>query len=240
MAISATMSVWGLYQWDNTLFDNLNVPEGINKDDLCDNILIESASLEVLYASPDFLKQAIGVWSERRSPIWAKMLETTGYIYNPIHNYDRTETHTETVSKETANSDTKTVDSEKTRSDTRTVDTDTTSSTSGSSTSTDSKTSYESNSFKDTGKNTRSGSDQSTGTEDTTETLSGTDTEDTTETLSGTGSEDTERTLTIHASGNVGIMSTQEMIERQRKIIDFDVVQIITTEFIDKFCIGVY
>ena len=41
-------------------------------------------------------------------------------------------------------------------------------------------------------------------------------------------------------SGNIGVMSTQELIARQRAIVDFDVVAKITEDFKATFCLAIY
>ena len=35
------LSVYGLYVYDNSLFDGLKIPEGLDKDTLIDNLLLE-------------------------------------------------------------------------------------------------------------------------------------------------------------------------------------------------------
>ena len=50
-----------------SLFDNLDLPEGLSKQTLVDNILLEGGEFEVLYADPYFLRQQIGTWSDREA-----------------------------------------------------------------------------------------------------------------------------------------------------------------------------
>ena len=90
--MTATMSVLGLYNWDNTLFSLLSVPEGLDKETLVDFILAECSDLETLYPNPDVLKGLIGVWSVTQQYEWNKLYNTLTLEYNPIDNYDRTET----------------------------------------------------------------------------------------------------------------------------------------------------
>lgn len=106
--MSATLSILGLYNYDNSLFDNLVLPLGIDKDDVTDNLLLELAELEVIYPSIDMMKFAIGSWSRKELPVWDKLYATTMLEYNPIHNYDRTEevTDSETKSNKTDTSGT--------------------------------------------------------------------------------------------------------------------------------------
>ena len=62
--MKSSLSILGLYQWDNTLFDPLTVPAGVDKQTVVNNILMDCAELEVLYSNPDTMKTAISIWSE--------------------------------------------------------------------------------------------------------------------------------------------------------------------------------
>ena len=90
--MKATLSVLGLYHWDNTLFDLMTLPQGMNKDTVIDFILSECSDMEVLYPNPEVLKNLIGVWSHTEQYTWDKLYKTLLFEYNPIDNYDRTET----------------------------------------------------------------------------------------------------------------------------------------------------
>ena len=91
---SSTLSLIGLYTWDNTIFDNMVLPDEIDASDLIDNLLMEAAELEVLYADPDVMKAAIEVWSRRRLHTWQR-IETVLYEdYDPFVNIKRDETRT--------------------------------------------------------------------------------------------------------------------------------------------------
>lgn len=94
MSRSANLSPLGLYQWDQTIFDLLQIPAGMDRDTLIDNLLAETAELEVLYPNPVVFKNLVGVWSNKEVDIWTRLLATTNYEYNPIENYDRSETGT--------------------------------------------------------------------------------------------------------------------------------------------------
>ena len=86
----ANLSIMGMYDYDNTILDLMQIPEGINKDTLKENLLMEAAELELLYSNFGFLKQAIGSWSRKQLPVWEELLATTQYEYNPIWNKDGT------------------------------------------------------------------------------------------------------------------------------------------------------
>lgn len=216
MSISATMSVWGMYQMSPTLFDGLSVPNGIDKENVKDNILLESENLEVLYSNPDFLKAAITVWSTERLPIWEKLYATTQYEYNPIENYDRYEEGTNSASGTSSGSNTARESGESSGTS------------SGQNESISSNTAYDSNSFADSSKGTSSGTNSTTN-EESHET-----------TNSGNNEYENSGSFTTHVHGNIGVRSSQELIEQERRIADFCITSYIVEEFIDKFCIGVY
>lgn len=184
MPISAQMSLWGLYQVDNTILDGLVVPSGMDADNLKDNLLLETESMEILYPNTLFLKMAIQVWAAERKEVWDKLYSTTVLQYDPIENYDRKEL---SQSKNANGS-------------------------SGLTTVTGSATAYNSNDFADTSKSVSSGSNATT----------------------SNGSFESR----IH--GNIGVTTTQQMIEQERKSVQFCMTEYIINDFITRFCVGVY
>lgn len=92
-----TLSILGLYNYDNTLFDEMQVPEGVDKTGiLIPNLLAELSELEVIYPRPDVMKTIIGVWSRKQRPVWEKLMATVNLEYNPIYNKDGYYQETET------------------------------------------------------------------------------------------------------------------------------------------------
>ena len=71
--MTGTLSLWGLYQMDDTILDELQLPEGVDDTTLKSNLLLDCAELEVLYPEPAFLKMLIGVWSLKELPTWERM-----------------------------------------------------------------------------------------------------------------------------------------------------------------------
>lgn len=220
MPISARMSLWGLYKYDSTILDNLSVPAGMDSDNLKQNLLVETASLSVLYPDPAFMKTVIGLWSTERVDVWNKLYETTQLQYDPIENYDRIEEAVETTSGVAV------TDSQQDRrvnnSDSRNQ--------SGNSSSTNSNTSYNSNSFTDTAKVESSGQDQ----------VSSVSTGQETATASGRESSNANRNLQSRIHGNIGVTTSQQMIEAQREVVQFCMTEFIINDFIQRFCVMVY
>lgn len=224
--MTGTMSVLGLYQWDNTLFSLLSLPEGLDKETLVDFILAECSDLEILYPNPEVLKGLIGVWSATEQYTWGKLYATMQLQYNPIDNYDRTETRT-LASQAAGNSTdggTDTVTSADTGSD----------STTGSSTNINQVKAFDTaaNTFTDREKDTVSNSGSTTyGKTNTNTTRYG-------HTNNNTYSKnDTEN---IRAYGNIGVTTTQQMIEQERETAKFNIFQVILDEFKQRFCVLVY
>lgn len=96
-----TISVRGMYEFDNGLFDKFTVPERIDKQDVIDNIILECAELPVVYTNWDVLQGAIGLLSKRRIHAWERMARALFEDYNPLHNFDRYE---ESTNNESVNS----------------------------------------------------------------------------------------------------------------------------------------
>lgn len=196
------------------------VPSGIDRDALVDLILTECSSFNVLYPDPAFFEQRLVRWSLRRLPIWQKLYNTTQYEYEPIYNYDRTEEHTET----TRRTGTDTTETETEASHTGTV------MSVGTNTETESKTAYNSDTLATAGQVTSNGNNTDTNNLLDTSTAEGTRTLDLTDTV----------TRRLKAYGNIGVTSTQQMIEQERAVDLFDVYGIILNDFIESFCVQVY
>lgn len=103
MARGSLLSLLGLYNYDNTIFNNLVVPNEVNKEVLINNILLESAELEVLFTDPDTMKFAIGEWSKRRLQAWTRISNVLYQEYDPFINIKRDEERTITQTRDLEN-----------------------------------------------------------------------------------------------------------------------------------------
>lgn len=87
----ATISLLGLYNYDNSILDGLTLPSNFTADELTalkTNLLMETAEFELLYSDFDFLKYAITQWCEKRKSTWEWLKNTQDYTYNPLENVD--------------------------------------------------------------------------------------------------------------------------------------------------------
>lgn len=87
----ATLSILGLYSFDNTVFNDFNLPPEIDRSVLIPDLLSECAELEILYPDIPTFKTILGSWSSHRISVWERMIKAANLQYNPIENYDRIE-----------------------------------------------------------------------------------------------------------------------------------------------------
>lgn len=254
MGRAATMSVMGLYNWDNTLFDLMQIPEALDRQDLIENLLVEFAELEVLYPNPVVMKNLIGVWSNKQLDIWNRLYATTQYDYNPIENYDRqesgTDSGTDTATHTGTDSRTETIRDGGTEGVSSSVAKTGQDSITGTDTKGHWKAAFDSAAAGDNDglvKETRDQDDGSTTTVyGNTETGSSTTTFGKTQSVTegktyGSQLANTKSgTHTLRAHGNIGVTTTQEMIRQQREIEQFNLYDIIIDDFRNRFCILVY
>lgn len=92
----ALLSIMGLYKYDNTIFEPLEVPEGVEKDTLIGLILAECAELECVIPDTEVFKTVINYWSKKNQQPWTKIYEAQTAEYNPLWNKDGHYTELET------------------------------------------------------------------------------------------------------------------------------------------------
>ena len=105
------LSTLSMYNYDNTLFDEFVIPNVIDRTDMIDRILLETAEFEVVLPDFDTYKTSIGIWSRLRLDAWQKMADVlfkTGY--NPFFNLDKKETKTYDLA--TSDDNTRTLDNQ--------------------------------------------------------------------------------------------------------------------------------
>ena len=237
---SATMSLLGLYQFDSHILDDLHIPSAMDAANIKNNLLMETAELEILYPDADILKYMIDIWSNRRLKVWQDLYDTTVLVYNPIWNKDgQIQEYTSEGTTSSANN-TETRNLSGSRNETRNL--------AGSSNETKNladsmahdvfgyNSSTAAHQSVDTGSNT--GTDNISTTNTGTDNISLTDTGNIQNYASGTENKSIQRTIT--EQGNIGVTSTQKLIKEQRDVVDFTVTEHIIAEFKNQFCILVY
>ena len=241
---SAKITTVGFYQYmnayNNDLFGLLNLPPGIDKDTLVNNIMLRGGEFEVVYSNPDFYKSAIGLWSNKHYRTFEKWINALNIEYNPLENYDRMEEWSDSGSR----TNTGTVSDSGSRTNTGTQSTETTGNDnftgSGNSTSSDEISAYNSNSFQNDKKNTTNSSNSS----ETNTTTNSTRTDNLSESNSNTRtdnlSEKTNSDRKGRAHGNIGVTTSQQMLQSELDIAKWNIYEKITDLFLSEFCIMVY
>lgn len=239
--MSVNLSIIGLWNYDDTLFDDMALPESVDRDILVKNILLECAELEVLYPDPDFMKLAIEAWSQKMLPTWSSLATTFDLEYNPIWNVDGTETEKETRNLASSNKETRNLASSNL--ETRDLES------SGSSTAInqDNGTStHKVNGFNeielkdaesDTSVTSSNSSITNSGTDEGTISHAGTDTG----TIEHGGTDTGTITRTKTRGGNIGVTMTQQMLEAEIAVRPkLNIYSFIIESFKDRFCLLIY
>ena len=214
-----TLSLLGMLQIDPDLISStvFPLPTGLSHETLDPLLLAETAELEILYPEPTTLATVITAWATARGPSWARMQAALAAEYNPIHNYDRTEEWSEEREGETnrEGSSDRGNSSTTTGSDSASLTSDRAGYNSAAATAPSSK-------------DTSSGSSSTdvTGSQD-----------DSWE-EAGTNAESSSRSG--HVSGNIGVTTSQQMIEAELELRRLDIYRLIVQEFKTMFCLGVY
>lgn len=258
MSRAVNLSPLGLYNWDSTVFDLMQIPEALDRDTLVKNLLAETAELEVLYPNPVVFKNLVGVWSAKQIDVWNRLYSTTQYVYNPIENYDRHETGSDSGTGSTTHSGTDGRTEAITTGGSDTIDTEYSNEQGGEDkvTGTDKKGHWIAG-FNSQGSGDNDGLVKQTRDEDDAETTTkyGKTEEGTGSTTTTFGkTENVQETKTygeriqttsggeheLRAHGNIGVTTTQEMIEQERRINLFNIYDIIIEDFKMRFCILLY
>lgn len=220
------MGTLTLYNNDNTLFDNLVLPDKIDKQTLIDNILMETAELEVLYPNPDTLKYLIGKWSASQLTkwdTWVKVLMADDY--DPFKNTDRTEEITDTTTRE--------LNRNEAREFANSGESDGTNNIVNGNTQTGQVSAYNSGTWNNDTKVEDAGSSNQT--TQNSSSASGNESKDTTD------NETTSFSHLLHTYGDSAVDSNQTIIEKEVKLRQlYNVYDLIVNDYKHKFCLCVY
>lgn len=98
-----------LVDYDNTIFDLMQLPEGVDLADVADHIIYKYGDAPLFSPDPETVKFYMGRWSKRRLPLWNRYKAAIEAEYDPIENYNRHEittlTKTGTIDRDGTNSD---------------------------------------------------------------------------------------------------------------------------------------
>ena len=97
----AKITLLGFSRWMHDNSDDLfkafdDLPTGIDKDVLVNNILLRGGEFEVIYSDPYFMQESIYTWLAKWRRTLEKWLAALAVEYDPLNNYDRHEEYTDT------------------------------------------------------------------------------------------------------------------------------------------------
>ena len=201
-----------LDSFGDDLFKNMVFPDGIDADMVKENIMFKGGEFEVLYSDPYFMQDSIRIWCHKWWRTFEKWVRALNTVYAPLENYDRFEDYTDT------HTGTGSVDT------TNTLDTTTTD---DSASDTERKVSaFDSTTYQP--KDTEHTDYDNTTTVDSDGTSNTTTTDN--------------KTIEHHARlhGNIGVTTSQQMLEAELEVARFNLVDNITDVFLREYTIPIY
>ena len=201
---------------NDDLFEYLQVPSGLDKQLLINTILMNGAEFEVLYSDPYFMKDMISVWSSKWMHTMERWLKAVSIDYEPLENYDRKEEWLD-VNQRKGKTE---------RNETAIGHDDSTSS--GSGNTTNSRSAFDASDYSPHDK-----SDSSS---------SGSNTSSSLTTANGTINEDESGSNQRigRAHGNIGVTTSQQMLESELEIARWNLYDEIADLFLSELTIYTY
>ena len=92
----ARLTLNGMYQYDPTIFDGMNLPTDYDRDALFAEIMQRCGQMYPYHQVPAILKSNIRLWFARNYLQFDRIMEALNAEYNPVENYDRHENWTRT------------------------------------------------------------------------------------------------------------------------------------------------
>ena len=246
---NARMTMIGLYNFDDTLFINLQVPESLNKQDVIDNILLRCGEMPVLYPNFSMCKTMIGIWSRKWYHGIERMIDALNDDYNPLHNFDRYEKYSDNDKKSETNTKNSTLneshDNDITDNNHMTTESSSAMDNTNGNTNTNDVSAFNDSSYQPSSKSTLSGSIHQTDDTDSEtnsrNTRSDTGSHDATTEETADYSTDNNFTHDGHLYGNIGLTTSQQMVESELRLrSQTNIYDVIAEIFMRDFCIYVY
>lgn len=223
------LTLIGIHNYTNgAIWDDIELPEGLDKDILVNEILRKNGEFPVVWPDADFLKIQIDFFFKKWKHNFSRWVEAANEEYEALYNVDVTTTTTEEGTNE-ANSAT----SGQNNGTVNRSGSGTSNGTSGN-TSTESKAAYDSNTFQNTKQIVDTGSTSLSTSETGSETTSATNSE------SMTSNSEHEILTEEYKRGNQGLTMSQELLAAEYNIWLFNLYNQIADIFASEFCVCIY
>ena len=182
--------------YGDNIFEDIQVPEDIDNDIMINRIMYACGEFSVMHTDIDFMHAQILNFFKVHYRTFERWIAALNEEYDPLHNYDRTETYTGNGSHNNSSS--------QSGSDSNTITT--------------TKAAFNSSGYEPYEKNASSGTSNGSGSD------------------SGSFSEG----HTLRAYGNIGVTTSQQMLESEWDVAKLNIYIAIADLFKDEFCIQVY
>ena len=217
-------------------------------DDFVDELIDRCGDFGVIYNTPQAFRKAVIAWVGVNKGVWIELAKTTTLEYDPLSNYDRTETHME--ERESTDSGNNSVSGNSTSSGNNSgsgkveVDNGSTVTDVEKRDSVEKVSAYNSEDFVNSGGQSFDGSKSSI-TESNSTTEQSSNDEYSGQSMSESNgnfnsSHKDKFSRSVRAFGNIGVTTSQEMLEAERRVAKFNIYNLIINQFEERFCILVY
>ena len=221
---------------ERSVFEKMELPIGIDKETLIGSIILRCQEFELLYSDPDFLIDAVNIWSRKNYWTFSKWVKAINIQYDPLYNYDRseewTDTHEGDYSKKGSGNSSGTTGTTNDLTETHNL-----------ATTNDVTNTHSEKAFNDTTlvSNQQDVTDQDTsdtGTITNTGTVSGNYSNNDSNNESGDDSSENRHFGRMY--GNIGVTTSQQMLQSELDIARWNMYEHIADLFASEFCIMVY
>lgn len=224
---SAKITLLGMFNFmeaqDSSLFSGFSLPSGIDDELAVNQILARGGEFEVIYSNPLLMRSQIGFWCRKWERTFKKWIDALNTEYDPLYNYDR---HEEWEDERHNKQDGKDTNDLTTTNDLKTA------TNTNASTETE-RSAFDSSAYQPLTKETISGDEDDNYTKDT-------------GTVKNTGDvkrENQEDETGKHVGrmyGNIGVTTSQQMLEAELEIAKWNIYEHIADIFLSEFTIPLY
>lgn len=209
---------------DHSVFENMQLPEGIDKETLTGTILLRCQEFELLFSDPEFMIAAVNVWSRKNYWTFDKWVKLINEEYDPLFNKDYREDITDTHQGAASGVGSSTDSQDQTRTDNIHGTND--------ETDTHKEKAYNSSDFVETTQDVIDQDTSQTGTVRNAGTATGS--------YSNSSNDSYVDEHHIHGYGNIGVTAAQELFMKEIEVAKFNMYEHIADLFAQEFCIMVY
>lgn len=208
---------WETMHTDSTLWDDVVLPEGVDRQLVADRCLNKAGEFSVMHSDPEFFHWQMLNFFKSHQITFEKWWEVMQVEYNPIENYDRMEHWTDSGTHSDASSGTNSESQESYNKNSYHSNDETT------------KAAFNSNDYDPYEKTTHGGYDETEGNASGTSFSAG----------SSQGNTSGVHDGRVH--GNIGVTTSQQMIQSSIDLYtNFEWYERVADLFTDEFCIKVY